>query len=189
MSARAISLPVSSRVSGKETSPAATGTGQEKLFLILIYFGSLAVRLVLGASIYYAGYTSFFAGDADTYDTFGWLLAETWAGKLHYGKWLIGHVGRLGFNGMYYWVATLYTVIGHSPIGAAAIQCGITSLTPVLVYHISHRIYGSGRAARYSALLTAFLPSMIIWSCLLLKDPLVVFLVCVTVLCTLKMQQ
>ncbi|HYK89459.1 MAG TPA: glycosyltransferase family 39 protein, partial [Acidobacteriota bacterium] len=149
----------------------------------------LLVRLIVGAGIYYMGYIGFFAADADTYDVFGWMLTQYWAGNLHYGRWIVTHISRLGFNGMYYWVAGIYTIIGHSPATAAAIQCVITSFTPVLVYRICYRIYGSAKAARYAALLTAFLPSMVIWSCLLLKDALVVFLVCVSVLFTLKVQQ
>jgi hypothetical protein len=161
----------------------------ETRFLVWLYLGTLSTRLFIGSTIYYFGYTDFFAGDAGTYDTFGWALAQYWAGNLHYGRWILTHINRMGLNGMYYWVAGLYTLIGHSPAAASAIQCAITSLTPVLAYRISFRIYASTNAARCAALLTAFLPSMVIWSCLLLKDPLVVFLACVVVLSTLKLQQ
>jgi 4-amino-4-deoxy-L-arabinose transferase-like glycosyltransferase len=89
---------------------------------------------------------------------------------------------------MYYWVAALYTVFGRSEFLAATIQSAITSSIPLLTYKITALVFASVRAARYAALFTAFLPSMVIWSCLLLKDPLVSFLVCLAVYCTLKVQ-
>ncbi len=173
----------------KRNSQTASIRAGDTMFLTFLYFGTLLVRLLIGGAIYYFGYIPFFAGDAETYDALGWTLAQYWAGNLHYGRWIVTHINRVGLNGMYYWVAGIYTIIGHSPVAATAIQCVITSFTPVLVYRICYRIYGSVKAARYSALLTAFLPSMVIWSCLLLKDPLIVFLVCVSILCTLKVQQ
>jgi 4-amino-4-deoxy-L-arabinose transferase-like glycosyltransferase len=181
----------SSRIApvAKELRYSPPGAGRDVRFLVWLYCGTLFSRLLIGSAIYYFGYTDFFAGDANTYDTLGWALAEYWSGNLHYGRWIVTHINRLGFNGMYYWVAGLYSLIGHSPSGASAIQCVITSLTPIFAYKICFRIYASTKAARYSALLAAFLPSMVIWSCLLLKDPLVVFLVCAVVLCTLKVQQ
>ncbi len=174
---------------GQRTAAAASVPARHTPFLVYLYWGTLLVRAALGAAIYNTGYIAYFGGDAVTYDVFGWTLAQYWSGQLHYGSWIVTHINRLGLNGMYYWVAGIYTLIGHSPATAAAIQCVLTSFTPLLVYRICFRIYGSVKAARYSALLAAFLPSMVIWSCLLMKDPLVVLLVCITVLCTLKVQQ
>jgi 4-amino-4-deoxy-L-arabinose transferase-like glycosyltransferase len=167
----------------------ASAANPETRFLYYVYFGTLFVRLLLGVTLLLGGYNAFFAADSGTYDELGWDLARYWAGELQFSKWLARHLEANGFNGMFYWVAIIYSVIGHSRIGATIIQCAIVSTTPVLVYKICLRVYGSVKAARYSALLTAFLPSMIIWSCSLLKDPLITFLVCVSVFYTLKMQQ
>jgi hypothetical protein len=161
----------------------------ENRFLINLYFGTLATRLAVSYVIYLSGTLAFFAGDVLTYDSFGWNLAQYWTGTAQYALWLRLHITQIGFNGMFYWVAALYTVFGHSLIVASTAQCIITSFTPVLTYKICYRLYKSTRAARYASLLTAFLPSMVLWSSLLLKDPLIVFLVCLCVLCTLKLQQ
>jgi 4-amino-4-deoxy-L-arabinose transferase-like glycosyltransferase len=174
-------------VSQAKTAPIRS-LSPENRFLITIYFGTFLVRLVVSAAIYYSGYISFFAGDSWTYDFFGYALSQAWAGEMQYTKWLMSHVGQPGQNGMYYWVAALYTVFWRSEFLAAMLQSVITSSVPVLTYKITRLVFESTQAARYAALLTAFLPSMIIWSSLLLKDPLVAFLVCLTVYCTLKVQ-
>jgi hypothetical protein len=161
----------------------------ERRFLVLLYVGALVLRVMLAAIIYHSGYREFFAGDSWTYDYFGWGLARFWAGELQHPRWLLNRLSVAGQNGMYYWVAAIYSVIGRSEFGAALIQCFVVSFTPILAYKISDTVYHSKRAARLAAFGTAFLPSMVIWSCTLLKDPLIVFLVCVTVYCTLKAQR
>jgi hypothetical protein len=162
---------------------------KETRFLAYLYLATLGTRLAVSYTIYFTGTISFFAGDVLTYDTFGWNLAQYWAGTAQYALWLRLRVAQIGFNGMFYWVAALYTVFGHSLILASTVQCIITSLAPVLTYKICCKLYNSTRTARYAALLAAFLPSMVLWSSLLLKDPLVLLLVCSCVLFTLKLQQ
>ncbi len=147
------------------------------------------MRLLVGWSILYNGYTAYFAGDHDTYDTLGWSLSQAWQGNLQHSRWLTLQTARLGQNGMYYWVALLYTVFGHSPYAAVAAQILVVSLTPILTYLIVKNIFGSARASRYAAAATAFLPSMVIWSCLLLKDPLIILLLVIIVFFTIKMQK
>jgi hypothetical protein len=161
----------------------------DRTFLSRLYFGSLGIRLLIGAGVYLGGYVAYFAGDSWTYDYYGWLLAQAWAGRLQLSVLLERHIAQLGMNGMYYWVAMIYTLIGRSEFAAVVIQCAIASTIPLLVYRISHFVYGSQKAARNAALASAFLPSMVIWTSFLLKESIVIFLLCVTVLCTLKMQR
>jgi 4-amino-4-deoxy-L-arabinose transferase-like glycosyltransferase len=161
----------------------------ERRFLLWVYLGGLSVRLAVAAAIYTGGYQGYFAGDSWTYDFFGWNLVRYWRGELQHPQWLLTRISGLGQNGMYYWVAAVYSVIGRSELGAAAVQCVLVSFTPVLTYRITFELYSSVRAARVSALIVAFLPSMVIWSSTLLKDPLVVLLIAVTVFCTLKAQR
>jgi hypothetical protein len=169
--------------------PRASAAESERVFLFYLYAGSLAIRLATGITILLSGYIEYFAGDHITYDFFGWGLAQAWSGQLQNTKWVYERMSQVGQNGIYYWVAILYTILGHTQTGATAVQCVIVSFTPILTYKISYILYGSRKAARYAALLVAFLPSMIIWSSLLLKDPLIIFLLCVTVFCMLKIQK
>lgn len=170
-------------------APEEAAAESEKSFLIILYAGSLAIRLVTGITIIFSGYLEFFAGDQFTYDTFGWGLAQVWSGQLQNPKWVFDRISIVGQNGMYYWIAILYTIIGHSQSVATVVQCCIVSFTPILTYKISYILYGSRKAARYAALFVAYLPSMVIWSSLLLKDPLIILLLCVTVFSMLKVQK
>ncbi len=169
--------------------PRPSAEETERRFLIYLYAGALGIRVITSLAILFGGYVEFFAGDHLTYDTWGWGLAQAWSGNLQNTKWVYDRVTRVGINGMYYWVAILYTIVGHSQSVATAIQCSVVSFTPLLTYKISLLLYGSKKAARYAALLVAFLPSMVIWSCLLMKDPLIVFLLCLTVFSILKVQK
>jgi 4-amino-4-deoxy-L-arabinose transferase-like glycosyltransferase len=167
----------------------AAGLGRSDFrFQLWIYLGTLFVRLLVSGAIYYSGYIAYFAGDSWTYDFFGYALSRAWSGQMQYADWLLSHTGQLGMNGMYYWVAAIYTIFGRSEFLAAAIQSAITSLIPVFTYKTTLLVYDSREAARRAALATAFLPSMVIWSSLLLKDALIVFLICLTVYCSLKAQ-
>jgi 4-amino-4-deoxy-L-arabinose transferase-like glycosyltransferase len=158
-------------------------------FLTYLYFGTLASRLTICFMVYLTDTISFFAADVATYDSFGWNLAQYWAGSAQYSFWFRWRMAQTGFNGMFYWVAALYTIFGHSQLLASTIQCIITSFAPILIYKICFRLYNSTTAARYASVLAAFLPSMALWSSFLLKDPLVIFLVSLSVLYTLKLQQ
>lgn len=167
----------------------STSRQNKRGFLLSVYFGAVAIRLLIGWIIMYGGWIGFFAGDQWTYDFFGWGIAQSWSGELHNPRLLTMIYSRVGTNGMFYWVAFLYTILGHSQYLAVGAQILVVSFTPILAYKITHLIYGSDPAARYAALATGFLPSMVIWSCLLLKDPIIVLLIAVTVFYTLKLQK
>src|SRR6266705_2212170 len=110
------------------------------------------------------------------------------AGEAQYAHWVISRVQTVGHNGMFYWVAAGYTVLGRSPFLLTVVQIVVVSLIPVLVYKTARLLFDSIPVARYAALMTAFFPSMIIWSSMLLKDSIVIFLFCVTVFFSLKLQ-
>jgi 4-amino-4-deoxy-L-arabinose transferase-like glycosyltransferase len=160
----------------------------ERVFLKHLYLGAVLVRVLVGAAIFFTGYLEFFAGDAVTYDYFGWELAKIWAGDAQYTQWVLSRTQTVGHNGMFYWVAAGYTVLGRSPFLLTVVQILIVSLIPVLVYKTARLLFDSIPVARYAALMTAFFPSMIIWSSMLLKDSIVIFLFCVTVFFSLKLQ-
>jgi 4-amino-4-deoxy-L-arabinose transferase-like glycosyltransferase len=161
----------------------------DHVFLIWLYLGTVAIRLLVGFTIMATGNVPYFGGDHQTYDYFGWGLAEAWAGNLQSTRWLYQRTSLAGQNGMFYWVGAIYYLFGHSEYIAVLIQVSIISLTPLFVYGITQTIFGSRQAARIASALTAFLPSMVIWSCVLLKDPIVLLLITMTVFYTLKLQK
>ncbi|PYV04733.1 MAG: hypothetical protein DMG10_07190 [Acidobacteria bacterium] len=174
------------RMAGETTRRAKEQS--EGLFLKHLYLGAVLVRVLVGAAVFFTGYLEFFAGDAVTYDYFGWELAKIWSGEAQYTHWVLSRVQTMGHNGMFYWVAAGYMVLGRSPFLLTLVQIVVVSLIPVLVYKTARLLFDSIPVARYAALMTAFFPSMIIWSSMLLKDSIVIFLFCVTVYFSLKLQ-
>src|SRR5437773_541887 len=147
----------------------------ERTFLKILYLGGALVRVLVGAAIFFSGSLEFFAGDAMTYDYFGWELAKIWTGEAQFTQWVLLRVQTVGHNGMFYWVAAGYMVLGRSPFLLTLVQIVVVSLIPVLVYKTARLLFDSIPVARYAALMTAFFPSMIIWSSMLLKDSIVIF--------------
>jgi hypothetical protein len=60
-------------------------------------------------------------------------------------------------------------LLGHNRVLPRLWNCVVGSLTAILCYALARRL-GAGRAARLSAILAAFFPSLLLWSSLNLKD-------------------
>src|SRR5215472_3738977 len=159
-------------------------------FLWRIFLAALLLRWIVGFVIYYKGWQPFFAGDAETYDAFGNALCQSWRGLVDpNAPWLLNYTNtqRSGF-GMFYYVASVYYLIGQNPLAVQFINCALGASVSVVAYKIAMMIYPSVRVARMAAVFTAFSPSLILWSSQMLKDgPIVLFLALCT-LFTLKLR-
>ena len=94
------------------------------------------------------------------------LLAS---GSVNVGAAVTGH-GWIYFN------LLLFHAFGVNPLLPRLWNCLVGGLAPVLCFALARRL-GAGRAARWSAILAAFFPSLLVWSTLDLKDADVYFLV------------
>lgn len=84
-----------------------------------------------------------------------------------------------GANGFNYILAAYFTLFGWSPFSSRFINCFFGSLTAIIVYFMVKSAYGSEKIARLAAILTAFFPSLFLWSTVNLKEPVFMFVVCV----------
>jgi hypothetical protein len=162
----------------------------DKDFLLRVFLAALLLRWIVGSIIYYKGWQSFFGADADTYDAFGNALCQSWRGLVDSNApWLVNYTStqRSGF-GMFYYVASVYYLIGQNPLAIQFINCALGASVCVVAYKIAMRIYPSQRVARTAAAFTAFSPSLILWSSQILKDgPIGLFLALCTLL-TLRLR-
>ncbi len=78
-----------------------------------------------------------------------------------------------------FWNGIVYFFTGKSPLSLLFINCFAGSLTAIFIYYIAEEIAGK-KAARISAILTAFWPSLFIWSVQNLKEP--ISILCMAVL-------
>ena len=163
---------------------------EDKRFLLRLFTAAVIVRWLLASIIYYSSLQEFLGGDSVTYDFFGYALSQSWSGLFDPNDHFLvsfTSLNRPGW-GMYYFVASLYYIIGHNEFALQLINGVLGAFTCVAVYRISMFVYPEQRVARMAALMTAFAPSLILWSSQALKDAPIVLCLCLCTLYTLKLR-
>lgn len=156
----------------------------ERDFLIRIFLAGLILRILLGAVLFQIGKTDFFGPDGTTYDTFGYTIANYWSNAPFYKSFPVINPNNLGMS---YVVAIIYYLIGRNPLAIQFFNGVVGAATAPVIFMCTYHIFRNLRAAKLSAILVTFFPSLILWSSLGLKDATVVFLLSVTMLATLKL--
>jgi hypothetical protein len=166
-------------------------TSSDGNFILKIFFAGLAVRLVFGLLIYLFQAQEFFGPDAIGYDYKGLMIADYWRGLIQFDTpFLTRAMATSGTGwGMNYLVGAIYFVGGRNPLAAMALCCVVGGLIGPAVHNCAHKIFKNTQVARVAAIMTAFFPAFIIWSAQLIKDGLIIFLLVVTILAVLKLQE
>jgi hypothetical protein len=163
----------------------------EKEFLLQVFLIGLFFRMLLAATIYTFDWGAFLGGDSKTYDTLGYTLLQVWHGQIpldnEYAK-RATYMGGSGW-GMYYMVATIYYIFGRNPLAAQMFSCVVGAAAAPAAYFCSFRIYHNKRVAKTSALIIAVFPSLILWSCQLLKDGYIIFLLILVMALVMQLQE
>ena len=161
----------------------------DRKFLLRLFIAAFLVRVLVGTVIYVFHWQVFFGGDALTYDGLGNALQNVWAGNVVYQRALdeFYQGGASSGWGMLYMVAAIYRIVGRNPLATQFINCALGAATALFAYMIAAEIFPNRRVARAAAMLTAFFPSLIIWSCQGLKDGPIVFLLALSMLAILKL--
>lgn len=92
-------------------------------------------------------------------------------------------------NGWFQFTGLVYYLFGPNPIYIQLINILLGALTPLVVFRLVLEVYGMEKVARATAILVAFLPSFIYWSCLMLKDPLSIFSLSLLVLAVVRLRR
>ena len=158
-------------------------------FLIRLFAAGLLVRIFVGTIIFAFHQQTFFGGDALTYDYFGFALMKTWEGDRSYQYLvdLFSGGGAASGWGMLYMVAVIYKIVGQNMLATQYVNSVLGAATAPLAYMISMELFPNKRVARVCALLTAFFPSMVLWTSQGLKDGPIIFLLTLSMLATLKL--
>lgn len=152
---------------------------QIKLFLV-----ALAVRFAASIAVYEFGLVQVI-GDADSSGYFmGAYYAGMWR-KQGIGLFELPGVWVEAFSsyhyGYYYMVGTLMHLTGSvGRMPAAVLNCFFGALTVVFAYRIARSLFSNWTAVRVGWA-CVFFPSLIIWSCQTLKEPVVIFIECVAI--------
>lgn len=165
-----------------------------KRFLLILISAAFVVRLLLGSTLLSTGAAMFFGGDFDTYDHIGRIVSDYWSGGPAIPeavKWRYlatasarSHGSRAGY---YYFVSALYFVFGQSVYVTMAVMSLFGALSAMMVYVIGRDMFDE-RVGRWAATLTAFFPSIVLWTCQGYKDGMIVFCLLVAYRCTQRLQ-
>ncbi|MCQ4165480.1 glycosyltransferase family 39 protein [Tahibacter harae] len=92
-------------------------------------------------------------------------------------------------NGWFQFTGLIYYLLGPNPLYIQLINILFGALTPLVVFRLVLEVYGVEKIARVTAMLVAFFPSFIYWSCLMLKDPLSIFSLSLLVLAVVRLRR
>jgi hypothetical protein len=161
----------------------------DRKFLLRLFLSAVLVRVLIGTFIYIFHMQTFFGGDAFTFDVFGWAQLKVWEGEIQYIPIveMFSSKGAGSGWGMLYLVAVVYKIVGQNMLATQYVNCVIGAASAVVAYLISIEIFPNRRIARLCALMAAFYPSLVLWSCQGLKDGPIVLLLTLTMLATLKL--
>jgi hypothetical protein len=156
------------------TTGVADPARDRRLFLFLVVVAGFAVRVAVAAILRLSDRNAGIAPDEETFDGNAALFAS----------WLRGEQPlRLAPRylestqvGYFYFVGFLYYAFGHVPFLAVLANCVVGAVTAVPVYRIAERL-GGRAAARPATILATFFPSVLLWSCLLIRDSIVILVI------------
>jgi len=162
---------------------------EERPFLFRLFVSAFLVRVLIGTLIYGLRLQEFFGGDALTYDYFGHALVQVWNGNKSYQGAIdvFSGGGAASGWGMLYMVGAIYKIIGRNMLAVQYVNSILGAASAPIAYLIAMEIFPNRRVARACALLSAFFPSLVLWSCQGLKDGPIVFLLTLSMLATLKL--
>jgi Dolichyl-phosphate-mannose-protein mannosyltransferase len=152
-----------------------TMTEAERLWILRVLLFAFLVRMLCATVFALIPSTRIFHDDAEGYEAFGMAIARGWqnAGPP------VDRAELVQNYGYFYFCAAIYFVFGTYRAAASYANCLIGTINVFLVYRLARRFFHIA-VARRAALLVAFVPSMILWSSLTLKDTLSTMLIILT---------
>lgn len=159
----------------------------EHVFLSGLFFVSFVSRVTISLFLYSFVYIykgSGLLGDGWCYSENGYSILQMWLGGMRDMRKIYAAVMRISPSGNLgsfdFWNAIVYYFTGKSPVSVIFINCLASSLTVIFIYYITKQLYNE-KAAKISAVMTAFWPSLFIWSTQNLKESLSIFLTAILI--------
>lgn len=90
---------------------------------------------------------------------------------------------------MYYYVASVYYLIGRNPLAIQLISCSFGAICCVLVYKITRLVHPLPRVARFAAILAAVAPSTVLWTAQGIKEAPIMLCLCASTYLTLRLSR
>ena len=172
----AVPLAVVTRVSPRADRAVLTG----------IVAAAIAIRLVIAAVIDIVLADAVFGLFDDTvrYQEIGRVMADAW--RAH-GNADIYALYQLSVAGYFYIVAGLDLVCGGGPFLIAAFNAMLAGLTVPVIYWLAAELRATRPERLLATAVGTFMPSLVLWSAIPLKDSLVTAAFCLGILASFKL--
>jgi len=159
---------------------------RDRRYLAYLVLAGFAARVVIAAALRQSGLNEVIAPDEETFHING----------LQFCRWLQGETPyRLSYRlldslqvGYFYLVGIIYYVFGVKPFLAVLLNCAIGALIALPVFRITKELH-SREAARISALLVTFFPSVLLWSTMMLRDSIVILILLLIVVKVMELRK
>lgn len=161
---------------------------EDRKFLLFLLIGAFLSRIIVSLFMYnfiYLFSGTGLPGDAWNFSESGYSMLQMWLSgirdidKISANMMNITTSGNLGSYD--FWNAIVYYFTGKSPLSLIFINCLAGSLTVIFIYYTTKQLCNNDKAAKISAILTAFWPSLFSWSIQNLKEPLSIFLIAILI--------
>jgi len=151
-----------------------------------LVIAALALRIVLAVFVHFGPALSpyFFAPDAASYEDFGRALAESWDG-LRAAPPRISEGWRQSY---FYANAAFIWLLGESTLTMVVFNVFAGIWTVLLTFDMTRRLV-SLPAAKWTAVLTAFFPSLVLWSILNIRDSAATLMVVIIIWAGVRLNQ
>ena len=146
----------------------------ERRWIFNICLLALGIRIALSFSLEFLWSSFEGTSDGAAYGPHAAALAETWhrAGWVTYADVVAVPVGAPGYV---YFSALTFWFLGYNTLYIKLINGLLAALTVMYTYKLGKHFFDE-RVGRLSALIAAFMPSIMLWTSQNLKDSMVVFL-------------
>jgi len=149
--------------------------------LFSLFMLALGIRIFTSLFIFLLSYQYgvaegfLFSTDAWGYSDKGWYIAQCYKWNIPIDEYYMAtYVAGGSVTNYDYWCGLVYHFTGKNPLALFLINCVASSLSSIFLYSLAKRLFGR-KVALFSFLLSAFWPSLIMWSTQSFKDPLIVF--------------
>ncbi len=156
-----------------------------------LFLVALIARTAVSATITFFGLTDFFALDWLFYDKAGSDLANYWMANGPITDLLRSRVFVYSGTawGMSYFVGAIYSLVGKNLLAAQLVIVAIGSATAPVTYLCSTQIFKNRRVALTAGYIAALMPSLVLWSSLVLKDGIIICLLIIAIYAAIRLQE
>ena len=145
----------------------------DEAFLRKLVFWGFAVRVVAVLVLEWTGYSTVLAPDENTYASYGRRLALYWTGEILIKPERFESDNPLAY---FYLNAANYWLFGSFTLPLKLVNAFVGAITCRYVFLLAQHLFG-GQVARRTAKLVQFLPSLVLWSAVNIRDIWVIFLI------------